>query len=66
VNESANVFFPDDTANALYATIERSRLNLAAGLKKAGTLGGTFAVREDFGTTSTVLPSIVLINSATP
>jgi hypothetical protein len=37
---------------------------LAAGLKKAGILEGTFEVIEDSGTTSIVLPSIVLTNSA--
>ncbi|MBV9178274.1 MAG: hypothetical protein JO297_14690 [Nitrososphaeraceae archaeon] len=38
-----------------------SRLNLAEGLKKAGSFGGIFLLRDEEGTSNLVCPSTVSI-----
>ena len=43
--------------------VQRSRFNLADGLKKAGTFGGTLPESDEAGTNSLVLPSMVSTNS---
>jgi len=47
----------------LYTSTEISRFNLADGLKKAGTFGGTLPESDEAGTNSLVLPSMVSTNS---
>src|SRR5574338_514386 len=43
--------------NAEYATMEKSLLSFALGLKNAGCIGGAFVSRDSFGTKSLVFPS---------
>ena len=46
--------------------MEISRFNLAAGLKKAGTFGGTFPIKDTAGTNNLVFPSMVSTISPSP
>lgn len=50
---------------ARYASIDRSRFSFAAGLKNAGTFGGTLSVSDCGGTKNLVCPSTICVNPST-